>query len=109
VRGFLPARDAASNVASLTIDHDVWAQLHRTLQQGFPDSILLGWQHTHPGHGVFLSGYDRFIHRNYFDQAWHVAMVVDPKRQEFCFYQWHEDEIIECGFVCVSAKQQNAN
>ncbi len=102
IRHFLPATDASSNVASLKIDYDVWSQLHRRLEQQHPNDILVGWHHTHPGHGVFLSGYDRFIHRNYFDQPWHVAMVVDPKRQEFCFFQWQDKEIAECGFVCVS-------
>jgi hypothetical protein len=33
---------------------------------------------------------------------WHVALVVDPKQKELCFFQWRAGEIVDCGFVCVS-------
>ena len=32
---------------------------------------------------------------------WQVAMVVDPCRSEFGFFQWRGERIVDCGFVCV--------
>lgn len=101
VRHFLPAVDARSRNASLTFTHETWAAMNRQVAEKFPDEIVVGWHHTHPGFGIFLSGYDLFIHRNYFDAPWHIAMVVDPQRHEFGFFQWRSKEIVDCGFVCV--------
>ena len=101
LRHFLPARDAQSRAASLTFTHETWAMLHREAPRRYPDDVVLGWHHTHPGFGVFLSGYDLFIHRNFFHQNWQIAMVVDPKRQELGFFQWRGDQVADCGFICI--------
>lgn len=101
VRHYLPAVDARSKAASLTFTHDTWARLNREVEGQFPDELVLGWHHTHPNIGVFLSGYDLFIHRHFFPQPWRIAMVVDPCRQEFEFFQWRNDEIVDCGFFVV--------
>jgi proteasome lid subunit RPN8/RPN11 len=100
IRRFWPAVDARSQAASLTFTHESWSQMHRALQQQFPDDRLVGWQHTHPGLGVFLSGYDLFIHRNYFREPWQVALVVDPRSQEYGFFQWRGGDVTDCGFYC---------
>ena len=73
----------------------------RTVEDKYPDHHVLGWHHTHPDFGVFLSAYDLFIHRHFFPQPWQVALVVDPLRQELGFFQWRENEVVDCGFVCV--------
>lgn len=101
IRHFLPAVETESNVASLTFTHESWAAVHREISEKFPDDRIVGWHHTHPGMGIFLSGYDDFIHRHYFSQPWEVALVVDPQRQEMGFFQWRADQLIICGFVCV--------
>jgi proteasome lid subunit RPN8/RPN11 len=98
IRHFLPAVDATSRAASLTFTHDTWARLNRDVEVQYPDQRVLGWQHTHPNMGLFLSGYDLFIHRHFFPQPWQIAMVVDPCRCEFEFFQWRDGEIVDCGF-----------
>jgi len=50
----------------------------------------VGWYHTHPGHGIFLSGYDHVITRSIFDAAWHVAVVLDPLRNEMGLFRGAE-------------------
>lgn len=101
IRHFLPAVETVNTSASVTFTHDTWAAMHREAAQMYPDEIVLGWHHTHPGIGVFLSPQDLFIHRNFFTAPWHVAMVVDPRRCEFGFFQWRAGEIVDCGFVCI--------
>src|SRR2546423_1293352 len=68
VRHFHPALEAQGDMASLTFTHETWATLRREIEGNFAGEALVGWQHTHPGLGVFLSGYDLFIQRNFFAQ-----------------------------------------
>ena len=100
IRHFHPAFEAESGSASLKFTHESWSELHRQIERRFPDEAILGWQHTHPGFGIFLSAYDMFIHKNFFSQPWQVALVVDPKRQELGFFHWRKGEVQDCGFIC---------
>ena len=102
VRQFLAAAETESRVASLTFTHNTWSAMNRTITEQFPDEHVLGWHHTHPDFGVFLSSYDMFIHRHFFPQPWQIALVVDPLRQELGFFQWRGKSVVDCGFVCVS-------
>lgn len=104
IRHFLPAMDARSAAASLTFTHDTWSALTRTAAQQYPDDVVVGWHHTHPGLGVFLSPHDLFLHRHFFSEPWQVALVVDPRRCEFGFFQWRQGEIVDCGFICLPEK-----
>ena len=97
----LPAAGTRSRGASLTFTHDTWSALQRSRSQEFPDCQLVGWYHTHLNLGVFLSGYDTFIQRHFFPHWWQVALVVDPRRCEFGFFQWQRDQLVDCGFVYV--------
>ena len=102
VRHFLPALAAESRAASLTFTHDTWATMNRQVEEEYPNELVVGWQHTHPGFGVFLSGYDLFIQKNFFNHPWQVALVVDPKRKEFGFFQWRDGRVKDCGFMTVA-------
>ncbi|MEQ8786040.1 MAG: Mov34/MPN/PAD-1 family protein [Pirellulaceae bacterium] len=102
VRRFWPALDARSGGASLTFTHEAWSQTHRAIDERFPQERIVGWHHTHPGFGVFLSGYDLFIHRHYFSEPWQIALVVDPKSHELGFFEWRGGEVVDCGFECIS-------
>lgn len=101
VRHFLPAAATESTIASLRFTHDTWAALTREVERRFPDERVVGWHHTHPNLGVFLSAHDRFIHRHFFSHPWQIALVVDPVRHELGFFQWSQGKIVDCGFVCV--------
>ena len=50
----------------------------------------MGWYHTHPNFGIFLSHHDLFIHHNFFAQPLQVAYVVDPINQTRGFFQWRD-------------------
>lgn len=101
VNGFLPARATVGHAARLCFTHDTWAQLHDEIARRDPPPQIVGWHHTHPQLGVFLSDYDRFIHRHFFSAAWQLALVVDPCRGELAFFQWRGEDIVDCGFVYV--------
>ncbi len=105
VRHFLEAVEVCSQAASLTFTHETWAAMTRDIAQQYPDQLIIGWHHTHPDLRVFLSGYDLFIHRHFFPEPWQIAMVVDPVQQEFGFFQWLSNEIVDCGFVCLGDRR----
>src|SRR3954452_6744896 len=69
---------AVSEDASLTFTHETWDTVNEVLERQFPGEQMVGWYHSHPRFGIFLSEYDLFIHRNFFREPWQVAYVVDP-------------------------------
>lgn len=76
--------------ASVTYTPESWRYMNDQLWQRYPDesAIMVGWYHTHPGFGIFLSGMDQFIHQNFFTQTWHVALVLDPIAKTSGFFCW---------------------
>jgi proteasome lid subunit RPN8/RPN11 len=50
----------------------------------------VGWYHSHPGHGVFLSGQDMTIVRSIYNSDWHMAWVIDPLREKEAFFRGAE-------------------
>jgi len=45
-------------------------------QDTHPDKDVIGWFHTHPGHGLFLSNSDLSVQRH-FPQKYQIAMEID--------------------------------
>lgn len=76
--------------ASVTYTPESWRYMTDKLYERYPDetAVIVGWYHTHPGFGIFLSGMDLFIHQNFFTQIWHVAYVLDPRAQTSGFFSW---------------------
>ena len=76
--GFIPALSASAEQVTLTFTHDVWEDILKLAQSEFPKESIVGWYHTHPTFGVFLSDYDLFIQENFFAADGHLALVIDP-------------------------------
>lgn len=84
------ARHTRMHGASVTYTPESWRYIHDKLAERYPDekAVIVGWYHTHPGFGIFLSGMDLFIHQNFFIQPWHVALVLDPLARRSGFFCW---------------------
>lgn len=78
IEGFIPATKAAAEQISLTFTHEVWDDILNQGEKFFPGKSIVGWYHTHPNFGLFLSDYDQFIQRNFFGELGHLALVIDP-------------------------------
>ena len=63
----------------------------------YPEYDIVGWYHTHPSFGIFLSHHDLFIHQHFFAQPLQVAYVVDPINQTRGFFQWHDGGLAQVG------------
>jgi len=88
--GFIPALSAAAEQISLTFTHDVWADILSKGEIQFPGESIVGWYHTHPSFGLFMSDYDEFIQRNFFGKQGQIALVVDPIAGEMGWFSRSE-------------------
>jgi proteasome lid subunit RPN8/RPN11 len=94
VTGAIPAVSADERQATLTFTQDAWAHIHRTLEREFPpDEQIVGWYHSHPGFGIFLSGHDTFIHEHFFGAPSQIALVIDPQRCREGVFVWRDREL----------------
>jgi proteasome lid subunit RPN8/RPN11 len=82
IEGFHPLATVSASATHFTMRADAWPHLWRRLLPSDQDPEIVGWYHSHPGHGVFLSGTDRATQAAWFRLPWHIALVVDPLRQE---------------------------
>jgi proteasome lid subunit RPN8/RPN11 len=84
------AKHTVMHGASVTYTPESWRYLNDKLAERYPDetAVIVGWYHTHPGFGIFLSGMDLFIHQNFFTQIWHTALVLDPIAKRSGFFCW---------------------
>jgi proteasome lid subunit RPN8/RPN11 len=79
---------AAQKAAQVTFTADTWTHIQATMDRDYPEKRILGWYHTHPGFGIFLSDMDLFIQDNFFPEPWQVALVYDPKAKEEGVFFW---------------------
>jgi proteasome lid subunit RPN8/RPN11 len=86
----LEAKHYANTQASFTYTHESWEEITRQRDRLYPQHDIVGWYHTHPSFGIFLSHHDLFIHENFFAQALQVAYVVDPINQTRGFFHWRD-------------------
>lgn len=89
----IPALEATSEVASVTFTHDAWSSIHAALEEDHPGRQIVGWYHSHPGFGIFLSEHDLFIQRNFFSGVGQVAHVVDPRAGTEGVFGWRDGQI----------------
>jgi proteasome lid subunit RPN8/RPN11 len=81
--------EAATNkFAEVTFTHDTWAKINHEMDSRFSSLSIVGWYHSHPNFGVFLSDRDRFIQEHFFSGAGQLAYVVDPVRKTEGAFIW---------------------
>lgn len=78
VNAAIPALEAVGHRMNVTFTHDVWESVLEQVESDYPGQRIVGWYHSHPGFGIFLSEYDSFIQANFFSDPRMVALVVDP-------------------------------
>ncbi|HUM04361.1 MAG TPA: Mov34/MPN/PAD-1 family protein [Terriglobales bacterium] len=74
--------------AHVTFTQDTWEHIYKVKDQQFPNHRIVGWYHSHPGFGIFLSDHDTFIHKNFFSSPKQVAWVYDPHSEEEGCFGW---------------------
>ena len=96
--------------AHVTFTQDTWEHIYQIKDRDFPDKKIVGWYHSHPGFGIFLSDHDLFIHRNFFSAPHQVAWVYDPHSdEEGCFAMVGEKKVVRLESVEVIESHADAD
>jgi proteasome lid subunit RPN8/RPN11 len=95
VTGAIAATEATEQSTTLTFTQDTWEHVHRVMATRFPQDQIVGWYHSHPGHGIFLSEQDLFIHHNFFGDPSQIAWVIDPVAGTEGVFGWSADKVAE--------------
>ena len=96
ISGFVEAKYCEATPTTLKFTHETWDYVHKEIEKKHEGKKIVGWIHTHPDFGIFLSEYDKFIHQNFFSEDYQVAYVVDPIQQIEGFYFWINGNIEKC-------------
>jgi proteasome lid subunit RPN8/RPN11 len=102
----IDALHAEEKGAELTFTHATWEHIHKQMDSRHKGKRVVGWYHTHPGFGVFLSDRDQFIHKSFFDLPFQVAFVYDPKAKEHGMFTWRDHEIQRTRRYWIGAREQ---
>ena len=58
----------------------------------FTDRDIVGWYHSHPNFGIFLSDRDCFIQDHFFNGPGQIAYVVDPVNGVEGVFAWRNGQ-----------------
>jgi proteasome lid subunit RPN8/RPN11 len=98
VEAAIRGHHAGSQLAQVTFTAETWAYMQGVMDQEYPDQRIIGWYHTHPGFGIFLSPMDLFIHENFFSAPEQVAIVYDPVARKEGLFVWRRGAAVEAPF-----------
>lgn len=103
ITDYVEAMSAKGTDVSLTFTHETWEYIHSKIAQlGNENVQIVGWYHSHPALGIFMSKDDEFIHSSYFAEPWHVAIVHDPIYTNWGCFKWADGELERAGgfYIC---------
>ena len=110
VDGFIEAKYCEATPTTLKFTHETWEYVHNEIEKKHTGKKIVGWIHTHPDFGIFLSEYDKFIHQNFFNEDHQIAYVVDPIQNIEGLYFWINGSIEKCkGFYIYDKTGVNIN
>jgi len=95
IHASIPAMQADEQRATLTFTQESWENVHRIMDSHYEGCEIVGWYHSHPGFGIFLSEHDLFIHRNFFGDISQVAYVIDPVAGTEGIFTWQDGDVKE--------------
>src|SRR5437773_6177152 len=93
VAACIEGQNAEEAGAHVTFTQDTWEHIYAVKDQKYPSERIVGWYHSHPGFGVFLSDHDTFIHKNFFSSPQQVAWVYDPHSDEEGCFGWDGERL----------------
>lgn len=95
IQDIIPALFTAASGTHVTFTHDTLVDLNKHLENDHPGKRIVGWYHSHPRLGVFLSGHDVWIQKHLFSDSTQVALVVDPEYDKAGFFCWQDDQVLD--------------
>jgi len=71
-----------SSADRVRFDNDSYSELFSELDSSGFDYVIVGWYHSHPGYGCFMSQIDMNTQMASFRESYHSAIVIDPLLKE---------------------------
>jgi len=99
--------DLEATSVSVRFDPEGFEALFASLECARLRYVLVGWYHSHPGHGCFLSSTDISTQKGMFDRPYHTALVVDPVRKEMDAFCLSDGEVLRRKFLVYWDEFQN--
>lgn len=98
VIGYVTNQDSSPGAQSsrthFHFNGDIWAALNFQKDLQYDELLTVGWFHSHPNHGIFLSqGQDTDVHEKAFYLPWQIAVVYDPVRHQGGIFTWQDGRI----------------
>jgi proteasome lid subunit RPN8/RPN11 len=92
---YIPAPTERHDAYEIEFAAPAYHELDNALER-YPHLKTVGWFHTHPGHGLFLSNPDLKIQRGFFKKPYHIAMEIDTlsRHYDVAFFSWKKDMTI---------------
>ena len=81
---------------SVQLSFESWKYFIEAKAARYPHLATVGWYHTHPGLGTFLSPTDELAHMSFFGKPWQVALVVDPLQGHWTFFHHQAGKLKRC-------------
>ncbi|GET41493.1 Mov34/MPN/PAD-1 family protein [Microseira wollei] len=103
--GAIPAINTVGNRVHFEFTSESWNEIYKIRQRDFPQNVIVGWYHSHPGHGIFLSGTDLTTQRSCYNQIWQIAVVYDPLNQQIGFFYGADGKRIDPIYLEKSSQQ----
>ncbi|MEM0475210.1 MAG: Mov34/MPN/PAD-1 family protein [Candidatus Norongarragalinales archaeon] len=96
-----------STAATTRLEREGIAEIAAQLSENKNDGkIIVGWIHSHPGYGCFMSAADEAAQRAFFTEKFSVAIVVDPLSGEKKVFKLDENGCArEASYAVIARKR----
>lgn len=93
------------------ITEEVMNEVRAKLNKYFPDCELMGWMHTQPGYGIFLTTQDIRLQKEFFGKPYQTLMIIDPIENMEAFFLWDKEEVrsVEGYYIYYDKNEQMQN
>jgi proteasome lid subunit RPN8/RPN11 len=109
IDGHIRGDKATSKQTQVTFTAETWDSIQKAMERDHAGKKIVGWYHTHPGFGLFLSGMDLFIQDNFFNLPWQVAWVYDPIARIDGMFVWREGRSEKVDFLIEEDRETTAS
>ncbi len=90
ITNYIRCDNAAQKHAEVTFTQESWTQINHEMDTKYESLRIIGWYHSHPDFGIFLSDRDCFIQQHFFSGPGQVAFVIDPVRHLEGLFEWRD-------------------
>jgi proteasome lid subunit RPN8/RPN11 len=105
IRSVIEGENANNYGAQVTFTQQTWTHINQVKDREYPTDLIIGWYHTHPGFGVFLSAMDTFIQENFFNGPHMVAMVIETKQKKIGCFAWKDGKCTALSRMWIDKKE----